>query len=277
MHMTTHTFGKCIWALAAAGTMLCAHAQTNETETQNSADAYGQHVIVVPNGQSFPALQQYTYPENDRYAPYSSTSDIPTHAGPGWMALTYHNDVWELHETAIQIKEAPLEGEDVNGATVGHLISSTTVPNALVLLRDHSLIAGPIEAPEVASWTPPRSAPPPNNFHAVFEYDIEMAGTTYRLQLERYDNSNNVYPSDTLTITNLSTGQTSPPLSTSPEDETTRGIAALWIADLNRDGRPDLIVKFDSYNETYLCLFLSDNPPPGQMFRHAGCYSAYGC
>lgn len=182
--------------------------------------------------------------------------EVPAQPGTGWLALVVVDGRWHLVPTEVKVEPMPGEEGDVRLATPH--------PKAMALLRAPVLQAGKVDTP-----------------------DMRFMGNTRRLRHDAPLNISFKRQSYQLVVMRngavaLQSGQQRSELpdflvSEDQSSDFSESTALLWAGDLDGDGKLDLLMGYERYNQEGACLFLSSAASPGQLVGRPACVGRTGC
>jgi hypothetical protein len=194
--------------------------------------------------------------------------EVPINPGRGWLALSVMAGRWQLTPTRISTKRVYDPVLDENEAKTGILIESSH-PEAIAYVRVSGIAVGQVETPAMQFLAKPRALTPKMKKIVMFfhgrKYEISARSST---------------GAKTAVISIASRrGRTEiAQVSESIEGETSAGTAELlWAGDLDRDGALDLILRYQFYNASSVCLFLSSQKSKGGLVGKLDCVLGVGC
>jgi hypothetical protein len=174
-----------------------------------------------------------------------------TDLGEGWLGLAPDGHRWKLAPARIRLEPAQPDGTVVD--------VTSNVKNAVALLRCKSLRQGRVDA---ANLTFPNGA-------RVIEPGVDplrfaFHGRQYTL---RYTASGAVIAEgDGKRSVLHDFGGSTPPFRTT----------LIWAGDLDRDGRLDFLMEFESDLGASFCLFTSGRAKENELIGEAGCMNVSG-
>jgi hypothetical protein len=165
------------------------------------------------------------------------------------MALVKKGNSWKLESAEVLATPAHDLGHD-NGEEQSGIQISSDHPQAMLLLRDASLKAGPVTA---LRWDMPPAALLSRDVSTPIQLDF--GGKNYAIHIHKTFSEKYAF---VLKIK----GQRALKLDTVPYSlETDRDKVSLtWAGDLNRDGLLDFIFERTSDKATEVSVFLSEKP-----------------
>ncbi|MEK0446168.1 MAG: hypothetical protein RLZZ399_1489 [Verrucomicrobiota bacterium] len=185
------------------------------------------------------------------------SGEAPLSPGRGWMALAKKRGSWKLESTEVHATPAHDLGHDNGNDQTGIQISSDH-PEAMLLLRDASLQAGPVAS---LHWDIPPAKLLSKDVSTPIPLDFE--GKNYALHIhktlsQRYAFDLKIKGQRTLTL------DTVPYSWETDRDEVT----LKWAGDLNRDGILDFIFERTSDRAREVSVFVSEKQ--GRGYRALG-------
>ncbi|VWC99069.1 hypothetical protein [Burkholderia lata] len=171
--------------------------------------------------------------------------------GDGWLALAPNGNRWKLAPARIRLEPARPDGAVVD--------VTPDVKKAVALLHCKSLRQGRVEAANLAFPNGGRVIEPgPEPLRFAFH------GRRYAL---RYTASGAVIAEGEGKRSILHDfGGSTPPFR----------VTLIWAGDLDRDGRPDFLMEFESDLGASFCLFTSGSAKENELVGPAGCMSVSG-
>ncbi|VWB41558.1 hypothetical protein BLA23254_01851 [Burkholderia lata] len=177
--------------------------------------------------------------------------DAGTDLGDGWLGLAPDGHRWKLAPARIRLEPAQPDGEVVD--------VTSDVKNAVALLRCKSLRQGRVDAANLAFPNGGRVIEPgPEPLRFAFH------GRRYAL---RYTASGGVIADgDGKRSVLYDFSGSTPPFR----------VILIWAGDLDRDGRPDFLMEFESDFGANFCLFTSGSAKENELTGPAGCMNVSG-
>ncbi|UXU91500.1 hypothetical protein [Burkholderia sp. S-53] len=174
-----------------------------------------------------------------------------THPGDGWLALAPDGNRWKLAPASIRLEPVQPDGETVD--------ITSNVKNAVALLRCKPLRKGRVDAVNLAftsGGTVIESGVKPLRFG--------FHGRRYAL---RYTASGSVIAEgDGKRSVLHDFGGSTPPFR----------VTLIWTGDLDRDGRPDFLMEFESEIGANFCLFTSGGARKNELAGPESCWDVSG-
>lgn len=186
--------------------------------------------------------------------------EAPQHPGKNWLALSEREGIWQLLPAAVTSTPINDGVLDLEGEKSGVRISAKP-KDALVVLRIPGLRTGAVDTPALSF-----SSEAPLLITAVTPVHFLFGGAPFTLQVRNHK----VYLQNSRNSTLLAEQYVG---NADSDDAAT----LLWAGDLNRDGKPDLLVRAGTNNGTNTCLYLSDPSTPNQLVRKVACHQGVGC
>jgi hypothetical protein len=176
----------------------------------------------------------------------------------GWLALI-ESDVTHLAPT--RIHRVHIRDKAITDFYDLDLWASNH-PNATFLLRHNSLFKGPIQRVELPL------SPLISDYTGSRMLSIKFGNSVYRFDAKRLDAKDPGQRQVTVTAN----GATSLLYDWRTSHSTADNFEIIqWAGDLDRDGRMDFIVGFETYGGRNTCLFLSGQAKPPQIAKRVGC------
>ncbi|WP_412024187.1 hypothetical protein [Burkholderia cepacia] len=213
-------------------------------------------VLLVSLGASTPAFAQEGEPDTclvlqpTRIAP-EDVGEAGDHSGAGWLGLVPDGNHWKLAPARVRFEPVQPEGDIVD--------IKSDLKKAVALFRCRSLRPGKVDA---ANLTFPKDGraiesgakPLRFGFHG---HRYELRHTASGAVIAEGDGKRSVLHDF---------GGSTPPFRAS----------LIWAGDLDRDGRPDFLMEFESDLGASFCLFASGRATANELVGPASCMDVSG-
>ncbi|QVN21260.1 hypothetical protein [Burkholderia pyrrocinia] len=177
--------------------------------------------------------------------------DVGGYPKDGWLGLAMSRNHWKLAPARIRFEPARPGGEAVD--------ITSDLEKAVALFHCTSLRQGAVDAANLAFPAGGRTIEP-----GVKPVRVGFHGRQYDL---RYTASGSVIAEGGGKRSVLHDfGGSMPPFR----------VSLIWAGDLDRDGRPDFLMEFESGIGTNVCLFTSGSANKNELVGTAGCMEVSG-
>ncbi len=193
--------------------------------------------------------------------------EVPIDPGRGWLALSVMAGSWHLTPTKVMTKRVYDPVLDAEGAKTGILIESAH-PEAIAYLRVSGFSSGKVDTPAMRFLAKPRALVPQMKKIVMFFH-----GRRYEIVARGSAETAAISIANAWGMTEIAQVSTKGLESDASPD----AAELLWAGDLDRDGALDLVLRYQSYNASSVCLFLSSKKPKGGLVGKLDCVSGVGC
>ena len=153
----------------------------------------------------------------------------------GWLALIAKDGHWELTPAKVNIENE---------------VVSSDQPHALVLLHERTLTPGKVTTPNIKFLKNPKRMSLAGQSMIAFVYN----GANYRVSFNKSG------------VIILQSGKMATIL-----DQHREEASLVWAGDLDKDGKPDLIIDSGTEKNSTYCLYLSGTAGEKALVKKMGC------
>jgi hypothetical protein len=202
------------------------------------------------------------------------SGESPLKTNKGWLALVKINGEWELKETDIITKKTKSDITDYD------IEIKSSHKDAIAMFRLPQLTPGPIVSPTLPNGLLKTNFTKENGKYPIFKVNFNSEEYVFKGSKEKAD-----YPGVEILMYDAAVVEAMNKRSaigdtggdSTDTDSSNNSVGIVWIGDLDRDGKIDVITRVMGTNSSGLCLYLSSNANGKELFGKRLCHEGSGC
>jgi hypothetical protein len=200
-------------------------------------------------------------------------NESPLQPGKGWLALRSGKNGWELVETEVKATKISSEITDYD------IEIKSSHKDAIALFRLPRLLPGPVATPIVPKGLLDTGFTKERERYPSFEVRFNSATYQFKGARGKVTVGNDTFSYDAVVVEteNRSSNLGDSGGDSTETDSSDNGIKVVWIGDLDRDRKLDLITAVRGTNTSGLCLYLSSEAKGKEVFGTKICHEGSGC
>lgn len=205
------------------------------------------------------------------------SGESPLSPGKGWLALRKGIGGWELISTDIKAKKTNSE------ITEYDIEIKSSHKDAIAMFKLPQLTSGSVVTPILPDGLLTTFFIKENETYPSFKVQFNSDEYQFKGAKENgsyvYNNATHTYSYDAAVVEmgnkRSAIGDTGGGSSQSDSDN--NNVQIVWIGDLDRDGKLDVITRVNGTNTSGLCLYLSSSAMGKELFGKPICHKGSGC
>jgi hypothetical protein len=198
------------------------------------------------------------------------SGESPLRPGAGWLALRNSSQGWVLAKTEVRAKKVLSDITDYD------IEIKSDYQDAIAMFRLSQLLPGPVITPDSSVGL----------LDKIFSIDsarglmfsVDFAGINYQFRAE----TEKIFPGDTVATRGVLLATSGGKMSFigysgQDIDNSEDTAQVIWMGDLDKDNKLDVLTRVSGRNSGGVCLHLSRGATGNQLFAKSICHTGSGC